>query len=135
MLIKLCGLTIVVRCVNIEQKEIFILDFSFYADVSSHGINNLSLYFTIKAVAQQKSSTSCTATPMGKFYWSAPFSFPLFFFICCRMRYLKKYNTRCLLPAPCKYCSPLLSHLAGISIILAVCFLHHVNIARLFKVT
>ena len=49
MFIKLCGLTIVVSCVNIEQKEIFILDFSFYADVSSHGINNLSLYFTINS--------------------------------------------------------------------------------------
>ena len=99
MFIKLCRLTIIVRCVNIEQKIIFILNFSFYADVSSHGINNLSLYFAIKAVTQQNSSTSCIATPMGKFYWSAPFSFPLFFFIYCRMCFLKKYNARLLLPA------------------------------------
>ena len=100
MFIKLCGWTIIVRCENIEQKIIFILDFSFYANASSHGINKLSLYFTIKAVAQHNSCTFCTATPMGKFYRSAPFSFQLFFFICCRMCFLKKYNTRFLLPAP-----------------------------------
>ena len=99
MFIKRRGLTIIVRCVTIEQKVIFIFDFSFYADVSSHGVNNLSLNFAIKAVPQQYSRTSCIATPMGKFYWSAPFHFPLFFSIFCRMRFLKKYNTRFLLSA------------------------------------
>ena len=39
------------------------------------------------------------------------FGFPLLFFVCCRMRFLKKYNTRFLLPAPCKHCSPFLKKL------------------------
>ena len=62
--------------------------------------------FWIKAVTQQNRNTSCIAAPVGKFCWSALFSFPLFFFIYCRMRFLEKYeditpSLTCLSTASC----------------------------------